>query len=41
VLDRDPEGRAVVLVDSLSRLDFPVTGARGEPDGRLMPRTPK
>jgi hypothetical protein len=41
VLDRDPEGRAVVLVDSLSRLDFPFTGARGEPDGRLTPRTRK
>lgn len=38
VLERDPDARAVILVDSLSRLDFPATGARGELDGTLRPR---
>ncbi|MDB4880901.1 MAG: hypothetical protein JWL60_2347, partial [Gemmatimonadetes bacterium] len=38
VLERDPAARAVILLDSLSRLDFPTTGARGEPDGTLRPR---
>ena len=38
VLARDPEARAIILLDSLSRLDFPATGVRGEPDGTLRPR---
>lgn len=33
----DPSRRALVLVDSLSRLDFPRTRARVLPDGRLEP----
>ncbi len=31
----DPSARALTLVDSLGRLDFPVTGARVAPDGQL------
>jgi hypothetical protein len=37
----DSTGRAIVLVDSLSRLDFPATGVTGETDGRLRPRARK
>jgi poly-gamma-glutamate capsule biosynthesis protein CapA/YwtB (metallophosphatase superfamily) len=40
VLVRDSASRALVLVDSLSWLDFPATGARGEPDGRLRAMRP-
>lgn len=40
VLTRDSSARALVLVDSLSRLDFPETGVRGEPSGRLRPHVP-
>ncbi|HEX2092965.1 MAG TPA: CapA family protein [Longimicrobiaceae bacterium] len=32
----DLSGRAVVLADSLSRLDFPESGATIEPDGRIV-----
>lgn len=35
VLAVDSTGRALTLVDSLSRLDFPRTGARVDPDGRV------
>jgi hypothetical protein len=38
VLDRDRSHRAAALVDSLSWLDFPSTGARLEPAGTLRPR---
>ena len=34
----DPERRAIALVDSLSALDFPATGARVLPDGRIVRR---
>lgn len=34
-LAADPQRRALALVDSLSRLDFPRTGARVRPDGRV------
>lgn len=33
----DPAGRAAVLVDSLSRLDFPRTGARLIPEAAILP----
>jgi poly-gamma-glutamate capsule biosynthesis protein CapA/YwtB (metallophosphatase superfamily) len=36
----DPAARALSLVDSLSRLDFPATGAAVGPDGRLERRGP-
>jgi hypothetical protein len=39
VLRVDPSARAAALVDSLGRLDFPSTGARVAPSGRLEPRT--
>jgi hypothetical protein len=35
VLMPDSSSRGALLVDSLSALDFPVTGVRVEPDGRL------
>jgi hypothetical protein len=35
---RDASARALTLVDSLSRLDFPATGARVARSGRLQPR---
>lgn len=35
----DPNGRALQLVDSLSALDFPETGVRVGPDGRLVRRS--
>jgi hypothetical protein len=37
VLAPDGGSRAVVLIDSLSRLDFPRSAARVEPDGTLHP----
>ncbi|HEX5830444.1 MAG TPA: CapA family protein [Gemmatimonadaceae bacterium] len=37
-VDADPAMRAAVLVDSLSRLDFPRTGARVRADGLLTKR---
>lgn len=40
VVARDRSGRAYELVDSLSRLDFPETGARVTPDGRVPGRVP-
>jgi len=38
VLRRDARSRAIVLVDSLGRLDFPATAARVGRDGRLRAR---
>jgi hypothetical protein len=38
VMRRDRSARAVTLVDSLGRLDFPVTGARAHARGRLEAR---
>jgi hypothetical protein len=38
VLRRDPTRRALALVDSLGRLDFPRTAAHVGADGRLRPR---
>jgi hypothetical protein len=38
VLQADRTGRAVVLADSLSRLDFPTTGVRVEKSGALKPQ---
>ena len=38
VLRTDPSARAAALVDSLGRLDFPLTGARVGRGGRLEPR---
>jgi hypothetical protein len=38
VLQADVSARAAALVDSLGRLDFPRTGARVGPGGRLEPR---
>lgn len=35
----DTTGRAITLVDSLSALDFPLTGTRVSSDGSLTPRT--
>jgi hypothetical protein len=40
VLSRDPSRRAVHLVDSLSRLDFPRSGIRADRDGMLHPGLP-
>jgi hypothetical protein len=37
VLARDTGSRAVMLIDSLSRLDFPRSAARVDPDGTLHP----
>lgn len=37
VLVRDATGRAAALVDSLSRLDFPLSGVQAEASGRLRP----
>jgi hypothetical protein len=39
VLDRDQTHRAWGLIDSLSALDFPQTGARVDSTGRLGRRT--
>jgi poly-gamma-glutamate capsule biosynthesis protein CapA/YwtB (metallophosphatase superfamily) len=39
VMRLDRSARAAALVDSLGRLDFPVTGARVRARGRLKPRT--
>jgi hypothetical protein len=39
VMRPDGSARAAALVDSLGRLDFPVTGARVRARGRLEPRT--
>ena len=36
LLARDPSARALVLVDSLSRLDFPATGVWVDADGRVV-----
>ena len=36
LLARDPSARALVLVDSLSRLDFPATGVTVDADGRVL-----
>ena len=41
VLEADRSARAAALVDSLGRLDFPVTGARIDSTGSLRPRTPR
>ena len=38
LLERDPTRRAVVLADSLGRVDFPRTGARVDARGALRPR---
>lgn len=38
ILERDRAHRASVLVDSLSRIDFPATGARLGASGELRPR---
>jgi hypothetical protein len=38
VLRTDPSARAATLVDSLGRLDFPMTGARAGRGGRLESR---
>lgn len=38
VLARDSSSRAITLVDSLSRLDFPSSGVRAESDGTLRAR---
>jgi hypothetical protein len=38
VLEADRSARAAAITDSLSRLDFPTTGVRVEPDGTLRPR---
>jgi hypothetical protein len=35
IVDSDPSTRGYFLVDSLSRLDFPQTGATVLPDGRI------
>jgi poly-gamma-glutamate capsule biosynthesis protein CapA/YwtB (metallophosphatase superfamily) len=40
IVDADPSARGISLVDSLSSLDFPVTGAYLTPDGRVERRTP-
>jgi poly-gamma-glutamate capsule biosynthesis protein CapA/YwtB (metallophosphatase superfamily) len=40
VLRRDRSGRALALVDSLGRLDFPETAARVERSGAVRGRTP-
>ena len=40
IVAADPSARGISLVDSLSSLDFPVTGARLTPDGRVERRTP-
>jgi poly-gamma-glutamate capsule biosynthesis protein CapA/YwtB (metallophosphatase superfamily) len=39
VLERDRRARAIALVDSLGRLDFPATGARLTARGTLRPRS--
>ena len=36
VVRPDPSGRAAQLVDSLGRLDFPMTGARLDREGRIL-----
>lgn len=36
VVRADPSHRAAVLVDSLGRLDFPITGARLDSEGRVI-----
>jgi hypothetical protein len=38
VLEADRFARAAAITDSLSRLDFPGTGVRVQPDGTLRPR---
>ena len=38
VLEADRSARAAAITDSLSRLDFPSTGARVAPSGELRPR---
>jgi hypothetical protein len=40
IVDADHSARGALLVDSLSSLDFPSTGARITPDGRVERRTP-
>lgn len=37
----DPTGKSVALTDSLSRLDFPETGARIDPDGTIRIPDPR
>jgi hypothetical protein len=40
VVSRDPAGRALTLIDSLSALDFPRTGVRVQSSGELTRRQP-
>ena len=41
VVVHDPARRALTLIDSLSALDFPVTGARVDAWGELRRRDPR
>ena len=41
IVSRDRRRRALTLVDSLGRIDFPATGARVNANGALIPRAPR